>query len=522
MKKQRLLILTIIMGLFFSCARKEKPELNLTLIPKPQSIEKTENSFDVSEGFQIGEKALNKEYIQEKFEELGFNSKGDIDLKFINKKELGTEEYILNTKGGEIKITSGGKAGEFYAIQTLLQLIKDKHIPELVIKDKPRYSWRAYMLDEARHFQGKEAVKTLMDEMARLKLNVFHWHLTDDQGWRIEIKKYPKLTEIGSKRDSTEILGPNKKKWGTGHYDGKVHQGFYTQNEIKELIAYAAKRNITIVPEIGMPGHASAAIASYPELGSRKKQIKVPFKFGVADDAYDPSSKKTMQFLQDVLTEVSELFPSKTIHIGGDEVKYEHWKSSKAIDNYKKRNKLKTFSDVQVKFTNEISQFVDQKLGKRIMGWNEIMGHKIHGWEKGKKDAKTKLSDKAIVHFWKGNKDIFSKAIKGGYKIVNSTHTETYLDYDYKYIPLKRAYSFNPTPDYLKPIEAKQIIGLGCQMWGEWIPTKKDLYHMTFPRIAAYAEVGWTEVKNKNYDDFLKSLEIIKQDWVKKGIYVKK
>lgn len=447
-------------------------------------------------------------------------------ISFKIDKNLSKEAYELTVADNKINIKAKNSTGWFYGVQTLKQLCEynsyyskyEKYIKvkEVTIIDAPKFKWRAFMLDEARYFKGMEQVKLLLDEMAFLKMNVFHWHLVDDQGWRIEIKKYPKLTEIGSQRKSTQV-GPLQ--WESPIQSGEPHQGFYTQEQIKEIIAYAKERHITIVPEIEMPGHSTAAIASYPWLGTSKSKIEVPIKFGVGKDVYDVSNQRVLLFLKDVLDEVMELFPSKVIHIGGDEVKYNHWKSSIPVQKYMKVNNLATPADLQVYFTNSVSKYLQSK-GRRMMGWNEIMGHNLHHYQ-DKKDTKTsqKLAKETIVHFWKGDVNLATTAASNGYEIVNSLHTFTYLDYKYKNLPLSKAYSFSPIPEKLDKKYHDKIIGLGCQMWGEWIPTNGEMHYKVFPRIAAYAEVGWTDKELKQFNRFKKSLQYLQKRWKAKEIY---
>ena len=441
-------------------------------------------------------------------------------------ENLADEGYELTITEDKILICAKNTTGWFYGTQTLMQLCsynadfskyeKQLTLKEVTIKDAPNFKWRAFMLDEARYFKGMEQVKLLLDEMAFLKMNVFHWHLVDDQGWRIEIKKYPKLTEIGSKRKSTQI-GPLQ--WESPIQSAEPHEGFYTQEEIKEIIKYAKDRHITIVPEIEMPGHSTAAIASYPWLGTSKKETEVPIKFGVGKDVFDVTNERTNQFLKDVLEEVMALFPSEVIHIGGDEVKYNHWKSSESVQKYMKEKNLATPADLQVYFTNNISKYLESK-GRRMMGWNEIMGHNLHEYQ-DKNDTKTsqKLAEKSIVHFWKGDVKLAETAARNGYEIVNSLHNFTYLDYTYKNLPLSKAYSFDPIPEKLDEKYHDKIIGLGCQMWGEWIPTNGDMHYKVFPRIAAYAEIGWTAKKRKDFTFFKTALKNLQKRWTAKEIY---
>ena len=427
------------------------------------------------------------------------------------------EGYILEAASGKISIQANTPVGILNGVQTLRQIIKEKDgklaVQKAVVTDYPAFSWRAFMLDEGRYFKGKEVVLNLLDRMAELKMNVFHWHLTEDQGWRIEIKKYPKLTEIGAFRDSSEI-----NHFGSNVFDGKRHGGFYTQEQIKEVVDYAAKRHIMVVPEIEMPGHASAAVASYPWLGTSGKQINVPCRFGVQYDVYNVADPRVIEFLEDVMDEVIALFPAPVFHIGGDEVRYNQWKESPVIQSYMATNQLKTPAELQVFFTNNISNLLASK-GRRMMGWNEITGAKLHEYQAASDtDVKQKLAPGTIVHFWKGDISLVKQTIEQGYDVVNSNHQYTYLDYTYDAIPLKAAYNFNPIPDGLTDAQKNKVLGLGCQMWGEFIPTVESMNLKIYPRLAAYAETGWTDVVNKDYARFLNSLDFFLQKWSAEGI----
>ena len=438
----------------------------------------------------------------------------------IDSDSMINEEYRLKVDPKSIIAIGGTSAGVFYAIQSLQQIIKEQgptklKVPCVTINDKPRFQWRAFMLDEGRYFKGEKIVKDLLDEMALLKMNTFHWHLTDDQGWRIEIKKYPKLTEVGSKRKMSEIG-----YWLSNKFDSTEHSGYYTQDQIKDIIKYAADRYITIVPEIEMPGHASAAIASYPWLGSQDTLIEVPTRFGIQLNVYNVASPRLNQFIHDVLDEIMRLFPSQIIHIGGDEVKYDQWKRSAEINEYMKRNNIVSYADLQISFTNSISNYLEQK-NHRMMGWNEILGWHNQNNDSLDARAQQKLSSNVIIHFWTGDPQIINRAVEKGYDVVNSYWEYTYLDYDYKTTPLQKAYSFDPIPDTLAVHLRSKILGLGCQMWGEWIPTVQRMNYQVYPRIAAYAETGWTERSNKKYDRFRNSLSayLIKY-WRKRGIEI--
>lgn len=523
------LISGICISLLMLSCQQEAP-LNYQVIPTPQSVAYQSGHIELSSEVKIAfPESLSKEATQlQEILASDFNSKAVLNLQATQADillELNNGQAVKNHNGYSIdvnskgiKIASATPSGIFYGMQTLRQIIRVNKgkltVQKGTITDYPAFEWRAFMLDEGRHFKGKEVVKQLLDEMARLKMNVFHWHLTDDQGWRIEIKKYPKLTEMGAYRDSTEI-----DHFGSNVYDGKPHKGFYTQDDIKEIVAYAADRHILVVPEIEMPGHASAAIAAYPWLGTTGKQIKVPCKFGVQYDIYNVADPKVVSFLTDVIDEVITLFPSPVFHIGGDEVRYNQWNESPMVQLYMKNNNLATPAELQVCFTNSISKILASK-NKRMMGWNEITGAKLHDYqsEKDTKEGNEKLAAGSIVHFWKGDSSLIVSTLKKGYEVVNSFHEYTYLDYDYKSIPLEKAYNFNPIPTGLPSELQSKVLGTGCQMWGEFIPTTESMNYKVYPRIAAYAEVGWTESQNKNYQKFKLALDNFLTRWSSMGI----
>ncbi|MCZ4696194.1 beta-N-acetylhexosaminidase [Ancylomarina euxinus] len=506
---------------------------NVNVIPQPLNVETGTGYFIITSKTKIIADASNcgnAIYLQKMLEPafkkgLELTSKGakGIVLKLDENlaDEIGSEGYLFEVGKKAIKITASNQAGVFYGIQTLKQLLPldlneaggELSVSTVKIKDQPRFSWRAFMLDEARYFKGMDQVKKLLDQMALLKMNVFHWHLTDDQGWRIEIKKYPKLTRIGSTREDSQIGG-----WNSKERSGKSHSGFYTQNQIKEIIAYATERHINIVPEIEMPGHASAAIAAYPWLGTIGELKETPVVFGKLPDSYNVSDPRVYTFIEDVLSEVMALFPGKTIHIGGDEVKFDAWKESEEVQAFMKEKGLASPADLQIFFTNKVSNFIDKK-EHRMMGWNEILGGNVHEWQKAEDvEVKEKLATSAIIHFWKGNLDLINDAVKKGYDIVNSYHMYTYLDYSHNYIPLEKAYAFDPIPEGLDKKYHAKVLGSGCQMWGEWIPEVSDMDRMVFPRLAAYAEVGWTAKERKQYSVFGANLKHMLERWKKEGI----
>lgn len=504
---------------------------SLNIIPKPESVVMGNEQFIFKNGLTIITRTESQKKAAQHLQNFAQNTLG-LKLKtttkkkgqiiFQQKENLADEAYQLEITSKHITVYANDAAGYFYGVQSLKQLFPapltkaSKYtLPTMSIVDQPRFKWRAYMLDESRYFHGEAFVKQMLDQMALLKMNTFHWHLIDDAGWRVEIKKYPLLTEVGAFRKDSEIG-----TWKSGKTSGEPHGGFYTQEQIKDIVAYAAERHINVVPEFEMPGHSSAAIAAYTWLGTAGIDIDVPVKFGRLYDNYDVTKPEVITFIKDVLNELFDLFPSEVIHIGGDEVGYKVWEESESVQKYMKEHNIKTPADLQVNFTNKISKFIETK-GRRMMGWNEIMGKNIHkGFEEKKDDidAETELAKNVIVHFWKGDIDLLTDAAKKGYGIVNSLHSSTYLDYNYKSIPLEKAYNFNPIPDGLDAQYHKNIYGLGCQMWSEWTPTNPDVERQTFPRIAAYAEVGWTAPKNKDYNSFLTALKKLRKHWDNLGI----
>jgi hexosaminidase len=528
--KMKQLKFTVILLIFFGFNLQSQ----IHIVPQPLEVSIEEGFFILNDDVKIISTKETKEEAKILCSILkdGFDKKAKISKKgngiklYINQgleKNLGKEGYKLSSKNNQIVIEGASKAGLFYGIQSFKQLLpsdfgkenyKNKNIefPIVEISDKPRFSWRSFMLDESRHFKGMEAVKNLLDEMAVLKMNVFHWHLVDDQGWRIEIKKYPNLTKIGSYRKDTQAKRKSPERVGFSH------EGFYTQKQIKEIIKYAEERHIKIIPEIEMPGHATAAIASYPWLGILGTTTEVTQEFGKLPDSYNVSDPKVVQFLKDVLTEVFELFPENIVHIGGDEVNFKTWENSKMIQDKIKKEGLSSPADLQIYFTNEISNFMEDN-NHRMMGWNEILGDNVHKeHENSNMEVNQKLSDNAIIHFWKGSLDLVNKAVTSGHEVVNSLHSMTYLDYTYKSIPLSKAYSFDPIPEGLDEKYHDKILGSGCQMWSEWIPTVEKMNNQVFPRLAAYAEVGWTSKENKNYDNFVIGLKKMQNRWKMIGI----
>lgn len=433
--------------------------------------------------------------------------------------KYGKEAYSLKITDSRIEIGANDASAIFYAAQSLAQLLPsaffshDRYLKQKTewkieagwqIVDYPRFGWRAFMLDESRHFFGENTVKQMIDLMALFKMNVLHWHLTDDIGWRIEIKKYPLLTKIGAWRRDTQVYDVK-----ADSTENKAHQGFYTQEQIKQIVRYAQERNITIIPEIEMPGHATAAALAYPYLATDSRLLPkggVNPKF-VMDAIYDPSKETTYQFLSDVIDEVLSLFPARIIHIGGDEVKFDQWRNSESVTQLMKRENLKTYSDVQMYFTSKISNIIEAKEAK-VIGWNEILGFDVNNYDSQKNEASgaVQIPKSAIVQFWKGDINLAEKAVENDYHVINSTHWLTYLDYTFESITMRKAYNFDPVFSGLPKDKQALVLGFGTQMWTERVPTITKLHQQVFPRLIAYSEVGWTKKNNKDFESFLKRL----------------
>ncbi len=498
---------------------------NLNIIPKPNSVEIKKGHFVLNKETVIvaDENSFEAIFLKESIKsQTGLELK--ITNKFTNKNviQLGIkipdttnfdrEYYNLNIWKSKIHISAFSNKGVFYGIQTLLQMIPysksgEIRLNKVSISDQPKFQWRGIHLDVSRHFFPKDFIKKYIDYLAMYKMNTFHWHLTDDQGWRIEIKKYPKLTEVGAWRNGSMI----------GHYtdqtfDNIRYGGFYTQEEIKEIVAYAKERHITIVPEIEMPGHALAALASYPEFSCTGGPFEVGKTWGVLEDVFCPKYE-TFTFLENILTEVIALFPSEYIHIGGDECPKVRWKSCPHCQKRIKDENLKDEHELQSYFMQRIEKFVNSK-GRKIIGWDEIL-------EGG-------LALNAAVMSWRGTEGGIAAA-KQKHFVVMSPGSHCYFDH-YQgepknepiafggYTNVEKVYSFNPIPKELSAEESKYILGAQANVWTEYINTPQHVEYMLFPRIAALSEVIWGTSNSKEYKEFEKRLISHFEIYDKKGI----
>ncbi len=498
-----------------SIAQTDSRETVLPLIPKPASVKLSEGNFSLSSKTIIvvadSELQSDAEVFNLELEKIcGFklpvlspgqnvNNDGIINIIRQHNKNVRRDSYVLKIHPKEISV-EGKDAGTFYALQSLIQLIpvgveNQFSIPCCEIKDQPRYSWRGMHLDVGRHFFQKEFVKKYIDMIAMYKMNTFHWHLTEDQGWRIEIKKYPKLTEVGAWRSGSMVGAFNDQQYDTIRYGG-----FYTQDDIKEVVAYAAKRHITVVPEIEMPGHSLAALASYPELSCTSGPFEVAKAWGGFDDVYCPK-EETFQFIENVLTEVFPLFPGKYIHIGGDECTKLRWKNCVHCQALVKRLKLKDENALQSYFIRHIEKFANSK-GKQIIGWDEIL-------EGG-------LASGATVMSWRGTEGGI-EAAKKHHNVIMTPGSHCYFDH-YQgnpdneplaiggYTTVEKVYSYEPTPIQLKADQRKYILGAQGNVWTEYILTPQQVEYMAVPRMSALAEVLWSPKEIRDYPDFQKRL----------------
>lgn len=515
--KQILLSLILFMA-FTSCSNKYETVINTQkdyqVIPKPTTLKINNGKFllDVdTKVIAVSELQNEAKYLSNllsnivnkniAFENEG-SIKGNISLQ-LDGSIKNEEGYKLVVNYDKIIISGKTATGVFYGIQTLSQLISLEKgefaltIPATEIEDSPRYVYRGMHLDVARHFFPTEFIKKYIDILAMHKMNTFHWHLTEDQGWRIEIKKYPKLTSIGGFRKETIVGHGNTWNKNEAQYDGKPYGGFYTQEDIKDIVAYATERHITVIPEIELPGHSLAAITAYPELGNTGEQYEVGKRWGVFPEIYAPS-EQTFKFLEDVLTEVIELFPSKLIHIGGDEAPKVQWENSKFAQDVIKREGLKDEHELQSYFIRRIEKFLNSK-GRNIIGWDEIL-------EGG-------LAPNATVMSWRGEKGGI-QAAKLKHNVVMTPTRFCYFDFyqtkNRENEPLaiggitsvEDVYSYEPTPKELTKEERSYILGAQANVWTEYITTPEHLEYMILPRLTALSEVIWSKKEDRDWNDF--------------------
>lgn len=512
--KKILLFLILVSYVRFSYSQSSDPDLGI--IPAPQSVRISGGQFTFSKESAIMYGTESDRRIAELFRDLLRDQyhvdlpvakafikapKGIVNFSSLNYDGMNSEGYALIISPDQINV-SGRDAGLFYGMETLMQLLPLKKeaapaVPCAEISDEPRYKYRGLHLDVARHMFPVSFIKKYIDLIAQYKLNTFHWHLTDDQGWRIEIKKYPKLTQVGGYRNQT-LIGHNHDRVPQA-YDGVRYGGFYTQAEVKEIVAYAATKFVTVIPEIEMPGHAVAALAAYPQLGCGDDlgAFRVEEKWGVFHDIFCAGKDDTFRFLEDVLTEVIALFPGQYIHIGGDEAPKTRWERCKYCQKRIADNKLKNEHELQSYFIHRIERFINSK-GRKIIGWDEIL-------EGG-------LAPNATVMSWRGVGGGIAAA-KMRHDAIMTPGSHMYFD-RYQgnpvqeplaiggFLPLEEAYSYNPTPESLSGDLRKYIIGVQANIWTEYIKTPEHVEYMLLPRLLALSEVAWTRPDKKDYARF--------------------
>lgn len=514
----------VFLGILAGCGKTVSVE-QVTVIPQPASVEVLDGTFVLTPHTQANflYEAPGLEYVASALEELSSEAFGQgikmnlssVDathgINFFLDEEIPEEGYILEITGETIDVASSGAAGAFYALQTLRQLmtasafdddpVRKVTIPSVRIEDRPQMGYRGTMLDVARYFFPVEDVKAVLDIMAMHKMNTFHWHLTDDQGWRIQIDKYPKLTEVGSMRKRT-IIGkdPNGEYDENTPFDTIPHGGFYTKEQIREIVDYAAARFITVIPEIEFPGHAVAALASYPWLSCTGEQYEVRQSWDIDDRVFCPGKETTFEFLEGVLEEVIEMFPSEYIHIGGDECPDKFWQKCPHCAQRMKEEGLKTYRQLQGYGIARIEKFLEQ-YGKHMIGWDEIL-------EAG-------VTPNSIVMSWRGVEGGL-KAARQGNRAIMAPSTYCYFDYYQSedreneplawggFLPLEKVYSFNPV-EGLTESETEYILGVQANLWTEYIPDISQAQYMLLPRLAALSEVAWCVDKGE-YEDFLERL----------------
>jgi hexosaminidase len=514
--KYEITIILILAVMFSACQKKPKTSMD-SIIPEPVLVETAKGFFHYNDKTDIQYDNENEflhkmiNHFTDQIEQMYTVKPGsDIDnplpnkifIQLENSMNIPDEGYMLSIKRQRIDLEASSLPGIFYGLQSLTQLIHLNPsvkgrimVPVMKIEDYPRFSWRGMHLDVCRHFIPVEDVKKYLDYMALYKFNKFHWHLTEDQGWRIEIKQYPLLTEVGAWRDET-MVGHYSDEPRT--YDGKRHGGYYTQEEIKEIVQYAADRFIEVIPEIEMPGHAKAAIAAYPWLGVTGEKVEVKKEWGISPYIYKPA-EETFTFLENVLKEVITLFPSEYVHIGGDEAIKDQWENSEEVQNLIKELDLKDEHELQSWFVQRIEKFLN-KNGKKLIGWDEIL-------EGG-------LAPNATVMSWRGEVGGI-KAAKMGHDVVMSPTSYCYFDYYQAkpvedeplaiggYLPIDTVYSYDPVPASLNEQEAKHILGAQANVWTEYIPDFKQVEYMIFPRMLAMSEITWTPKENKDQQLFM-------------------
>ena len=464
----------------------------MKIIPKPNYVKRDSGFIDLKEYNFVNYFENNNKFVKEIFDEFAtFNANLPVNLQFLVDTSLKKEEYRLII-AEDVKLYASTEIGAFYGLQSIKQLLIEykTKLPKLEIMDSPRFGYRSFMLDESRHFFGKEIVKEMLDLMAMLKLNRFHWHLTDDQGWRIEIKKYPLLTEKGSIRKSsqTAIAGQVLPLFNDGIEYGRGL--FYTQDDLREVVAYAKERYIEICPEVDMPGHLTAAISCYPNLSCFDENINVAKHFGIHKTIGCAGKQELYDFVYDVIDELSDIFPFEYFHIGGDEAPKDKWKKCENCQNTIKKEGLKDEQALQGYFNNKVATYLE-KNEKNTIAWNEIL-------------KSGTVSDSTIVQYWTGDatKNGVNKWLEKGNKIIISKCTRLYMDYPYPMETIQKSYETDLENSGICSKYEQQILGFEAPLWSEYVSSKGKLEYQVLPRLMSLAEINWTQKENKSYKEF--------------------
>lgn len=517
--------LMILLVALSACTEKVSEKGAIAIIPKPDVVEPGEGFFTWDRDVTISVEGENQQSIArtflDQFESVSgwrpaVEVGGQAEVRLKTDPSIANEAYELSVTGKGVSIKAGSDSGFFYAFQTLRQLFSPVFygtqkpdivwgLPEVSINDQPAFEWRGYMLDVSRHFFEVDQVKDVLDMMASLKMNRFHWHLTDDQGWRIEIKSYPKLTEIGAWRVDHNITDETISNWW-GRPEQRpgeqaTYGGFYTQEQVKEIIAYARERFIEVIPEIDMPGHAQATIAAYPEIGCVNAAPFVATGGVYRNNTYNPGKEETFEFAEKMLNEVMDLFPFDYVHIGGDECNKEQWKLDPFAQKRIRDEGLKDEFELQSYFIKRIEKIINVR-GKRMIGWDEIL-------EGG-------LAPNATVMSWRGEEGGLA-SVRKGHEVIMTPNSYCYIDLKqghddlepnlgYSQLLLSKSYSYQVIPGDLTEEESQLIKGVQANLWTESISDWGKLTYMTFPRVYAIAETGWTPFANKDWDDFTSRL----------------
>ena len=523
---------TLLLALACVCVALVQAASPLSLIPLPASVQQCSGQFTFPAKVQLcvpsytgdSVKAVAKRWAGNFTKSTGIKvsvgKKANAAIQLRLNSGLAPEAYDLQVTRERIVIEAARPAGFFYALQTLNQLLPSRAVmagvkatdvqawtlPVVTIKDHPRFEWRGFMLDEGRHFYGKEEIKKLLDVMAAYKLNRFHWHLTEDQGWRIEIKKYPRLTEVGAWRNS-KVLG-----WGEVKPDGQRYGGFYTQKDAREIVRYAQERFIEIVPEVDIPGHSQAAVAAYPEFLScdPQNQHEVWLWQGVSPDVINVSHPQAVQFAKDVIDELTAIFPFRYIHLGGDECPTNKWEANEACRQQLASIGSKNFRDLQINFYRQLQDHISQKPAseqRQLIFWNEV----LHGNTRP-------LGTDITIMAWVGADGAAKDAAQRGMKTILSPQIPYYINRRQSNLPteprsqghgtetVEAVYNYVPMAGIPADLQ-QQYMGVQANFWTEWVEEASVVQYLMFPRLAAVAEAGWTPQQLRKYPDFLERLQ---------------